>query len=124
MKKLVLFFFLISFTVFAQSKKGFCRPEKVSPDATAQSKVTIKFLGPNGKPVLTRVSFKMNDSLVDPRIDKTGTYTMIVKPGEYSFSFYVRFWYTVNSKPIFLKSKTNTFLQVKFEPEDLSSGKK
>ncbi len=124
MKKLILFLLLTNFALTAQPKKGFCRPEKVSPDLTAKSKVTIKFLGPDGKPVLTRVSFKMNDSLVDPRIDKTGTYTMIVKPGEYKFSFYVRFWYTVNSKPLFLKPKTNTFLTVKFEPEDLSSGKK
>ena len=124
MKKLILFFVLTSFTAFSQAKKGFCKVTEVTPFDTKLSKVTIKILSPDGKPVLSRVNFKINDSLVDPKMDKKGMYSMIVRPGEYKFTFFMRFWYDVPSKPIILKTKTNTSLLVKFEAEVLTTGNK
>lgn len=123
MQKLIFFFFLLSGTVFAQSSKGFCKITKVSPDPVAKSKITFKFVNPQGKPATSRVAFKIlnNDSIVQPEIDKFGNYEMVLKPGTYSFNFFVKFWQDVDSKPIVLKPKTNTFVTVKFEPVEIGS---
>jgi hypothetical protein len=124
MQKLLLCFLFLSSSLFSQTKKGFCKITEVTTDASKLARVTFKFLSPDGKPVLSRLTFKINDSLVDPKIDKKGTYTMVVKPGEYKFSFFMRFWYDINSKPAVLKPKTNTSMLVKFEAQDLSTGVK
>ena len=122
MQKLLLFFLLVSGTVFSQTSKGFCKITKVSPETGSKSKITFKFINPQGKPATSRVAFKINnDSIVQPEIDKSGNYEMEVKPGTYTFNFFVKFWQDVDSKPIVIKPKTNTFVTVKFEAVEIGS---
>lgn len=122
MQKLLLFFLLVSGTVFSQTSKGFCKITKVSPETGSKSKITFKFINPQGKPATSRVAFKINnDSIVQPEIDKSGNYEMVVKPGTYTFNFFVKFWQDVDSKPIVIKPKTNTFVTVKFEAVEIGS---
>ena len=121
MQKLVFFFLLLSGSLFSQPNKGSCKVAKPVSDATSQSKITFKFLSPIGKPVISRVAFRMNnDTVIQPKIDKkTGLFTMRVAPGTYSFNFYVKFWYDVDSAPIIIKPKANTMVVVKFEAKDI-----
>lgn len=122
MQKFFLVFLFFGTTLLAQIPKGYCKPTKVVADPTSKSKLTIKFINPQGKPATSRVAFKINgDSLVQPDIDKTGTYVMKLNPGTYTFNFFVKFWYDVESKPITLKPKTNTFITVKFEAVEIGS---
>jgi hypothetical protein len=122
MQKLLFFFLFIGSTMFAQIPKGYCKPTKVSPDKTSQSKITFKFVNPQGKPATSHVAFKINgDKIVQPEIDKAGIYEMTLEPGTYSFNFFVKFWYDIDSKPLVLKPKTNTFVTVKFEAVEIGS---
>ncbi len=120
MKKLILLFVIISGTLFSQQHVGYCKITKVSPDPTKFSKITFKFLTPEGKPALSRVAIKLNnDTVIQPKIEKDGTYVMMRLPGTYTFSFFVKYWHDVNAKPITVKSKTNTFVTVKFDAEEI-----
>lgn len=122
MHKIVLIFFLISAALLAQAQTGFCKITKVSPDHCQKSKLTLKFVNPQGKPATSHVAFKMNnDTVIQPKIDKTGTYEMTLEPGTYNFNFFVKYWHDVNSKAFVLKPKTNTFLIVKFEAVEIGS---
>ena len=125
MQKILFFFLVLSSTVFSQVNKGSCKVAKAVPDPSPRSKVTFKFISPIGKPVTSHLTFRINnDSLVQPKIDKTGTYIMTIDPGVYSFSFYVQYWAEVFSKPLTLKAKTNTPVTVKFEAEEIRVNKK
>lgn len=116
------FFCLLCGCMVAQNTKGFCKVTKVTAEAFSQSKITFKFINPQGKPATSRVAFKMNnDTVISPVIDKTGTFVMALNPGTYYFTFFVKFWYDVESKPIILKPKTNTHLTVKFEPVEIGT---
>ncbi|HRD39494.1 MAG TPA: hypothetical protein PLC65_12745 [Bacteroidia bacterium] len=122
MQKFFLIFLFFGTTLLAQIPKGYCKPMKVEADPSSKSKLTIKFINPQGKPATSHVAFRINgDSLVQPEIDKTGTYVMKLNPGTYTFNFFVKYWYDVNSKPITLKPKTNTFITVKFEAVEIGS---
>lgn len=118
MKKLLFLFLIISSVAFSQTH-GSCKVTKTSPDA--KTKITFRFVSPSGKPATSHLAFKMNgDSIIQPKIDKkTGLYTMTLQPGTYNFNFYVKFWYDVDSAPIILKPKTNTFVVVKFEAKEI-----
>jgi len=125
---LLLFFTGICFAAPAQTKanadkNGVCKVKKVSPDANAKSKITFRFVGPTGKPAASRLTFRVDETMVDPQdIDKkTGIYTMTVEPGTHKFSFFVPYWKDVNSEPITFKPKTNTEIFVKFVPEEYGS---
>lgn len=125
MKKLFFLFLIFSSTLFSQVNKGSCKVGKATPDPSQKPKVTFKFISPIGKPVTSHLTFRINnDSLVQPKIDKTGTYVMTIDPGVYSFSFYVQYWAEVFSKPLTLKAKTNTPVTVKFEAEEIRVNKK
>jgi len=117
MKKLLFLFLFISGIAFSQH--GTCKVTKTSPDA--KTKITFRFVSPSGKPASSHLAFKMNgDSVIQPKIDKkTGIYVMTLNPGTYNFNFYVKFWYDVDSAPIILKPKTNTFVVVKFEAKEI-----
>lgn len=130
MQKLVLILlgFGLYFVAPAQSKtaadkNGVCKVKKVSPDASQKSKITFRFVGPTGKPAASRLTFKMDETMVDPQtIDKkTGIYVMTVEPGTHKFNFYVPYWKDVNSEAITFKPKTNTEIFVKFVPEEYGS---
>ena len=118
MQKLIFLFLFISGIAFSQ-KHGTCKVTKTSPDT--KTKITFRFVGPMGKPATSHLAFKMNgDSIIQPKIDKkTGIYVMTLNPGTYNFNFYVKFWYDVDSAPIILKPKTNTFVVVKFEAKEI-----
>ncbi len=131
MKKLIILLIFISHLALSQTNKGSCKIAKPTPDPTNKSKITFKSLSPVGKPVTSRVAFKMIntklniDTVIQPKIDKTGTSIMILDPSTYEFVFYMKFWYDVPSKPMILKPKTNTLVVVKFEAEEIGvSGKK
>ena len=117
MQKLLFLFLFISTSLFSQ--RGTCKVTKTSPDA--KTKITFRFVSPSGKPATSHLAFKMNgDSIIQPKIDKkTGLYVMTLQPGTYNFNFYVKFWYDVDSAPIILKPKTNTFVVVKFEAKEI-----
>lgn len=122
MYKFFLLFVLSSAVTLSQIPKGFCKVTKVSAEAVSKSKITFKFINPQGKPATSRVAFKMNnDTTITPKIDKTGMYSMTLDPGTYNFVFFVKYWYDVESKPIVLKPKTNTQVTVKFEPVEIGS---
>ncbi len=117
MQKLVFLFLFISGIAFSQ--RGTCKVTKTSPDT--KTKITFRFVSPSGKPAASHLAFKMNgDTIIQPKIDKkTGIYVMTLSPGTYNFNFYVKFWYDVDSAPIILKPKTNTFVVVKFEAKEI-----
>jgi hypothetical protein len=126
----ILLFSGICFLVPAQSKttadkNGVCKVKKVSPDATPKSKITFRFVGPTGKPAASRLTFRVDETMVDPQtIDKkTGIYVMTVEPGAHKFTFFVPYWKDVNSEAITFKSKTNTEIFVKFVPEEYGGSK-
>ena len=123
---LILLFSALYFFSFAQQsadKNGVCKVKKVSPYTGDKSKITFRFVGPTGKPAASRLTFKMDETMVDPQnIDKkTGLYVMTVDPGTHQFIFYVPYWKDVNSGPIKFKAKTNTEIFVKFVPEEIGS---
>ncbi|MGZ3884195.1 MAG: hypothetical protein ACXVPQ_00625 [Bacteroidia bacterium] len=121
MQKLLLLFMFIGGALFSQSA-GYCKITKTGPDPSPKSKLTIKFVGPQGKPATSHLAFKMNnDTVIQPTPDKAGIYVMTLKPGTYTFRFFVKYWHDVDSKPIVLKPKTNTCITVKFEPEEIGS---
>src|SRR5574343_248995 len=106
MYKFFLLFVLSSVVALSQIPKGFCKVTKVSTETISKSKITFKFVNPQGKPATSRVAFKMNnDTTITPKIDKAGIYSMTLDPGTYSFVFFVKYWYDVESKPIVLKPK-------------------
>src|ERR1041385_6173381 len=109
MQKLLLFF-LFSGSVLLSQTHGSCKLTKTTPDT--KTKITFRFVSPGGKPATSHLAFKMNgDTIIQPKIDKkTGIYTMVLAPGTYNFTFYVKFWYDVDSAPIVLKPKTNTMV--------------
>jgi hypothetical protein len=117
MQKLFFLFLFIGGSLFSQ--RGTCKVTKRSPDT--KTKITFRFVSPSGKPASSHLAFKMNgDTIIQPKIDKkTGLYVMTLQPGKYNFNFYVKFWYDVNSAPIILKPKTNTFVVVKFEAKEI-----
>lgn len=122
MQKLILFLFLFFGTLFSNGQTGFCKITKAVPDKCSDAKITFKFLNPQGKPATSHLTFKVNgDEIIQPEIDKTGTYEMEVEPGTYNYNFYVKYWHDVNSKPIVLKPKTNTFVTVKFEAMEIGT---
>lgn len=124
MQKLLFFLLLATDTLFSQTQNpnGFCRTTKVTADAGSKSKITFRFVNPQGKPATSRVAFKINnDSIIQPEIDKTGTFEMKLEPGTYAFNFFVKYWHDVDSKPITLKPKTNTFVTVKFEAKEIGT---
>ncbi len=122
MQKLLIILLFLGSSIVAQIPKGYCKPTKVEADPTSKAKLTIKFINPQGKPATSHVAFKVNgDSLVQPEIDSKGIYVMKLTPGTYSFNFFVKYWHDVNSKPITLKPKTNTYITVKFEAVEIGS---
>lgn len=122
MQKLFLLIFLFFGSVLFSQSTGYCKITKTSPDKGPQAKLTIKFVNPQGKPATSHLAFKINnDKVVQPTPDKAGIYEMSLDPGTYTFKFFVKFWHDVDSKPLVLKAKTNTFITVKFEPEDIGS---
>jgi len=117
---LLLLGVFFAFSAASQAKTGFCKVNKTVSDTTKRSRLTFKFLTPEGKPAKSHVAFKIdNGDWIQPKIDNTGTYSMVVDPGTHSFLFYVKYWHDVISKPLVFKPKTNTFLTVKFEPEEI-----
>jgi hypothetical protein len=122
MQKLILFVFICFCAITSSAQAGFCKITKASPDKCSKAKITFKFLNPQGKPATSHLTFKVNgDEIIQPEIDKTGTYEMEVEPGTYLYNFYVKYWHDVNSKPIVLKPKTNTFVTVKFEAMEIGT---
>lgn len=120
MKNLVFIFLFVSGVLVSQTSGGSCKITKVSPDVVSYSKITFHFAGPTGKPVLSRVAIKLsNDSVIQPKIDKKGNFVLTRKPGTYNFSFFVKYWLDVVSQPITLKPKTNTFITVKFDAQEI-----
>ncbi len=120
MKKFLLFFLISSGAAFSQAHVGYCKITKVSPDPIHASKITFKFLTPEGKPALSRVAVKLsNDSVIQPKIHSDGTFVLTRVPGTYTFSFFVKYWHDVDAKPITLKAKTNTFVTVKFDAQEI-----
>ncbi len=119
MQKLVFFFLFCSSIMLAQ--RGTCKITKTTPEASGKTKITFRFIGPSGKPAASHLAFKMDgDTIIQPKIDKkTGLYVMNVTPGSHTFNFYVKFWYDVDSAPITIKPKTNTFIAVKFEAKEI-----
>ena len=109
----------------AAAKNGVCKVKKVSPDKSEKSKITFRFIGPTGKPAASRLTFRIDETMVDPQtIDKkTGLYVMTVEPGVHKFTFFVPYWKDVNSGAITFKPKTNTEIFVKFVPEEYGSSK-
>lgn len=120
MKKFLFLFLFVTSLSFSQSH-GSCKVTKTSPEPSGKTKITFRFVSPNGKPATSHLAFKMDgDTIIQPKIDKkTGLYVMNVEPGTHSFNFYVKFWYDVDSAPIAIKPKTNTFLVVKFEAKEI-----
>lgn len=120
MQKLILLFLFVSGIAFSQTH-GTCKITKTSPESSGKTKITFRFLGPTGKPATSHLAFKMDgDTIIQPKIDKkTGLYVMNVQPGSHTFNFYVKFWYDVDSAPIAIKPKTNTFVVVKFEAKEI-----
>ena len=120
MQKLLLFFLFISGVLLSQTH-GTCKITKTTAETSGKTKITFRFISPSGKPATSHLAFKMNgDSIIQPKIDKkTGLYVMILRPGTYNFNFYVKFWHDVDSAPIILKPKTNTFVAVKFEAKEI-----
>ena len=119
MQKLLFFFLFCSGSMLAQH--GTCKITKSSPETTGKTKITFRFIGPSGKPATSHLAFKMDgDTIIQPKIDKkTGLYVMNIAPGTHNFNFYVKFWYDVDSAPIVIKPKTNTFVAVKFEAKEI-----
>ena len=109
----------------ATDKNGVCKVKKVSPDASEKPKITFRFVGPTGKPAASRLTFRVDETMVDPQpIDKkTGIYVMNVEPGTHKFTFFVPYWKDVNSEAITFKPKTNTEIFVKFVPEEYGGSK-
>lgn len=118
MKKLFLLFLFISGITFSQTH-GTCKVTKTMADT--KTKITFRFVSPSGKPATSHLAFKMDgDTIIQPKIDKkTGLFVMPVEPGSHTFNFYVKFWYDVDSAPIIIKPKTNTFVVVKFEAKEI-----
>lgn len=120
MQKIFLIFLFISAAMLSQTHGTF-KVTKTSPEPNGKTKITFRFVSPGGKPATSHLAFKMNgDTIIQPKIDKkTGLYVMTVAPGTYNFNFYVKFWYDVDSAPITVKPKTNTFVVVKFEAKEI-----
>jgi hypothetical protein len=121
----VLFFIAPAQTKSAADKNGVCKVKKVSADVSNKSKITFRFVGPTGKPAASRLTFRVDDTMIDPEtIDKkTGVYVMTVEPGSHKFTFFVPYWKDVNSEAITFKPKTNTEIFVKFVPEEYGGSK-
>ena len=120
MKKFLLLLIISAGSLLAQEHVGYCKVTKVTPDATQFSKITFKFLTPEGKPALSRVAIKLgNDTVIQPKIQSDGTYLMMRLPGTYTFSFFVKYWHDVNAKPITVKAKTHTYVTVKFDAQEI-----
>jgi hypothetical protein len=120
MKKIILFFLLISGALISQPSGGSCKITKVSPDPGGKCKITFKFIGPGGKPAISRIAIKLSkDSIIQPKIDSKGIFVLTRVPGTYNFSFFVKYWQDVVSQPIILKPKTNTFITVKFDAQEI-----
>lgn len=120
MKTLLSLFLFISGFAFSQSH-GSCKVTKTTPETSGKTKITFRFISPSGKPATSHLAFKMDgDTIIQPKIDKkTGLYVMNAEPGTHNFNFYVKFWYDVDSAPITIKPKTNTFVVVKFEAKEI-----
>jgi hypothetical protein len=129
MQKLLFVFLFTALCFFTQAQKagdknGVCKVMKTKADTDPKAKITFRFVGPTGKPASSRVTFKVDDQMVDPQIDKkTGIYVMSVEPGTHSFVFFVPYWKDVVSQPIAFKPKTNTEIFVKFVPEEYGGSK-
>lgn len=119
MQKFVFFFLFCSSIMLGQ--RGTCKITKTSPESSGKTKITFRFIGPSGKPATSHLAFKMDgDTIIQPKIDKkTGLYVMNIAPGTHNFNFYVKFWYDVDSAPLVIKAKTNTFVAVKFEAKEI-----
>lgn len=124
MKQLITIIFL-GFTLAGISQvaksKGFCKVTEVTKDAglsPVKTKVTIKFIGPNAKPVKSNVKFVYNNDSLIPVINEQGKYSITLAPGKYKMRFVVPYWHEVVSDSITCNKQTFMNITVKFEAKD------
>jgi hypothetical protein len=102
-------------------KNGFCKVTEVTKDASLaanKTKITIKFIGPNAKPVKSNVKFIYNNDSLFPVINEQGKYSITLVPGKYKMKFAVPYWHEVSSDSISCNKQTYMSITVKFEAKD------
>lgn len=120
---IILLFLVCSSALAAQQikKKGFCKVTEVTRDASLaanKTKVTLKFLGPDAKPVKSNVKFVYNNDSLFPSISDQGKYSITLTPGKYKMRFAVPYWHEIISDSITCNKQTYMSITVKFEAKD------
>lgn len=118
---LLLLIGLSANTIFSQST-GSAKIIKVNPDknmAYDEARIIISFKSPNNTSASKNIKVVCNNDSAFPTIDATGTYTLDLDPGKYKFRFAVPYWHTVKIDNVQLKQQTTTYLNVKFEAQEL-----
>lgn len=85
--------------------------------------LSFKFVGPDGRPVKSKVKVIIDSDTLKLVPDKSGITKMTATGGKHKFKFKVNWWYTVKMEQVSLKVKNTYHFLVRFEAKEIAGGK-
>lgn len=131
MRKIIILLFAVALAAAASAQKcdkGCGKITKVEPTTnpkirTDRALLNFKFVGPDGRPVKSKVKIVIDADTISPVLDKNGATKMTATGGPHKLKFKVNWWYTVKMEQVSLKVKNTYHFLVKFEAKEIGGSK-